>query len=344
MLSPTVKGVVLHLLGLKYNFGQVEVQRGEAELDFNLTEIGLHWSCTRWSTTDSNQVHRGQVEVQRGEAELDFNLAEMDLTEVARGEPALTPLKATESKSKFNEAQPSWTWTWTRWPWAEVARGAAQVHWGQVHRGQVEVQRGEAELNFNLAEMDLASMYLCSSECNFSAMLTSWEASTPRRSRGVLALPTSQHCSRVNDGPPSATSVQCWRVGRQVHRGGAEVYLSSPRVNIAEESVEDHRVQLQCKFDEMEGKYTEAKPRCTCPSYESNLHQVGEVQHLLPLDLMLVHFRPHLCSGYTDQYHSFLQKVKSSMITEQNGILIHQGIFVFHIIYFYCKDNTVTST
>ena len=63
------------------------------------------------------------------------------------------------------------------------------------------------------------------------------------------------------------------------------MYLSSPRVNIAEESVEDHRVQLQCKFDEMEGKYTEAKPRCTCPSYESNLHQVGEVQHLLPLDL-----------------------------------------------------------
>jgi len=38
---------------------------------------------------------------------LDFNLAEMDLTEVARGGPALTPLKATESKSKFNEAQPS---------------------------------------------------------------------------------------------------------------------------------------------------------------------------------------------------------------------------------------------
>ena len=30
---------------------------------------------------------------------MDFNSAEMDLTEVARGEPALTPLKATESKS-----------------------------------------------------------------------------------------------------------------------------------------------------------------------------------------------------------------------------------------------------
>ena len=31
MLSPTVIGVVLHLLGLKSNFGQVEVQRGEAK-------------------------------------------------------------------------------------------------------------------------------------------------------------------------------------------------------------------------------------------------------------------------------------------------------------------------
>ena len=31
--------------------------------------------------------------------------------------------------------------------------------------------------------------------------------------------------------------------------------------------------------------------------------QVGEVQHQLPLNLMLVHFRPHLCSGYTDQYN-----------------------------------------
>ena len=101
----------------------------------------------------------------------------------------------------------------------------------------------------------------------------------------------------------------------------------------------DHRVQLQCKFDEKEGKYTEAKPRCTCPSYESNLHQVGEVQHQLPLDLMLVHFRPHLYYGYTDQYH-YLQQVKSSMITEQSGILIHLGTFVLHTIYFACKGNT----
>ena len=229
----------VQFLNLKFNEAKPS-WTSSWEIELQIAEIELEWSCTRWSTTDSDQVHRGRVEVQRGEAELDFNSAEMDLTEVARGEPALTPLKATESKSKFNEAKPSWTWTWTRWPWAEVARGGEQVH-----QGQAEVQRGEAELNFSLAEM-----YLFSSECNFSAMLTSWEASTPRRSRGVLVLATSQRCSGVNAGSPSATSVQCWRVGRQVHRGEAEVYLSSPRVNIAEESVVDHRVQLQRKFDE----------------------------------------------------------------------------------------------
>ena len=47
MLSSTVIGVELHRLGLKFNFGQVEVQRGEAELNFNLTKIELEWSCTR---------------------------------------------------------------------------------------------------------------------------------------------------------------------------------------------------------------------------------------------------------------------------------------------------------
>ena len=39
MLSSTVIGVELHRLGLKFKFGQVEVQRGEAELNFNLTKI-----------------------------------------------------------------------------------------------------------------------------------------------------------------------------------------------------------------------------------------------------------------------------------------------------------------
>ena len=67
------------------------------------------------------------------------------------------------------------TWTWTRGTWVEVARGGKQVH------------RGVAEV------------YLLSSECNFNAMLTRREASTPRRSRGVLVLSPSQHCARVGE-------------------------------------------------------------------------------------------------------------------------------------------------
>ena len=73
----------------------------------------------------------------------------------------------------------------------------------------------------------------------------------------------------LHSRPPSPS----WRVGRQVHRGGAEVYLSSPRVNIAVESTLIHRVQLQCNVDELGGKYTEAKPRCTCPPHESTLQR-----------------------------------------------------------------------
>ena len=95
----------------------------------------------------------------------------------------------------------------------------------QVHRGQAELQLGRDRL--------------------------------VRLGRQVLVRLGRQHCSGVNASSPSAASVQCWRNGRKVNWGGAEVYLSSViriRVNIAEESVVDHRVQLQCKFDEWEGK------------------------------------------------------------------------------------------
>ena len=97
MLSPTVIGVVLHLLGLKSNFGQVEVWTSTGpKLDF----IGV-------ARGDPPQTPIKSIEAK---------LAEMDLTEVARGGPALTPLKATESKSKFNEAQ------------VQVQQGAAELN------------------------------------------------------------------------------------------------------------------------------------------------------------------------------------------------------------------------
>ena len=50
---------------------------------------------------------------------------------------------------------------------------------------------------------------------------------------------------------------------RQVQRGPAELCLSSYRINNAEESVVDYRVQLQRNVDEEGGKYTEAKPSWT---------------------------------------------------------------------------------
>ena len=73
-------------------------------------EIGLHyWSCTRWSTTDSNQVHRGQVEleVQWGAAEWDFNLT--DCSRVNAGSPSATSVQC-----------------W--WVGRQVHRGEAEVY------------------------------------------------------------------------------------------------------------------------------------------------------------------------------------------------------------------------
>ena len=51
------------------------------------------------------------------------------------------------------------------------------------------------------------------------------------------------------------------------------MYLSSNRVNIAKESGVGHRVQLQGNVNKVGGKYTEAKPRCTCPLTELTLHK-----------------------------------------------------------------------
>ena len=48
---------------------------------------------------------------------------------------------------------------------------------------------------------------------------------------------------------------------RQVQRGAAELYLSSYRINNAEESAVDYRVQLQRNVDEEGGKYTESTLR-----------------------------------------------------------------------------------
>ena len=91
------------------------------------------------------------------------------------------------------------------------------------------------------------------------------------------------------------------------------MYLSSVRVSIAEESVVDHRVQLQYKVYEWEGKYIEVKSieaksksneaqpswtwtwtrwtclRCTCLPTSQLCIQVGEDHVQLLMDFILVH-------------------------------------------------------
>ena len=79
MLSSTVIGVELHRLGLKFNFGQVEVQRGEAELDFNLASMDLIGVCGGSPRATPLKFNFGQVEVQLGFASLNFNLTKIEL-------------------------------------------------------------------------------------------------------------------------------------------------------------------------------------------------------------------------------------------------------------------------
>ena len=263
----------------------------QRRVGLQLGRDGLDWSCTRWTSVDSTQGHRVQVQVQRGAAELN-----LDLDEVA--------LSWSCTRRRTSTSRPSWSST-------RRSRVELQLGRDVLVLLRVQLQCNVDELGGKYTEAEprctcppyestLQSSQRWSTECNFSAMLTSWEASTPRRSRGVLVLPTSQHCRGVCGGSPSATPMQIWREGRQVHRGEAEVYLPFLRVKFA-------------------------------PSrWSTTPITVGlNVSTLSAPPLPWVHWPIPL-----------LQQVKSSMITEQSGILIHLGTFVLHPIYFACKDNT----
>ena len=66
-----------------------------------------------------------------------------------------------------------------------------------------QVQRGKQ------VRLGYASVYFLSSSCNFNAMLTRREASTQRRSRGVLASLRVNIAEESVVKAPSATSAQC---------------------------------------------------------------------------------------------------------------------------------------
>ena len=196
----------------------------------------------------------------------------LDFIGVARGDPPQTPIKSIEAKLKSNEAKPSLTSTWPRWTWLKLHE--VDQRWlhsrplspspSSTRRSRVELGLGRGGLELKLHEEQHKYIEAKSIEAKlkFNEAKPSWTSTWPRW--------TWPQCTCA---PPSATSVQCWQVGRQVHRGGAEVYLPSLRVNIAVESTMVHRVQLQCNVDELGGKYTEAEPRCTCPPHESTLQR-----------------------------------------------------------------------
>ena len=125
-----------------------------------------------------------------------------------------------------------------------------------------------------------------------SAMLTRREASTPRLRLCVLASllvnialklhsEESKYTSatpRCTCFPPRATSTQVRLVQVQVHLGFASVYLNLDSAYLRGVSG-GHLVQLQRNVDEEGGKYTEAKPRCTCLPPSQHCSGVGQVHH-----------------------------------------------------------------
>ena len=182
------------------HWGQVEVQRGEAELDFNLTEMDLSWSCTRWSITDSDQVHRGQVEVRRGEAELDFNLAEMDLiwscTRRRTSTPRPSPSKLSPSPTRRSRVGLGLGWDGLGWDVLVLLRVQLQCN---VYEKGGKYTEAQPRCTCPQFESTLLRSLWWITECNSNAKFTRREASTPRRSRGVLVLPTSQLCIQVGE-------------------------------------------------------------------------------------------------------------------------------------------------
>ena len=222
MLSSTVIGVELHRLGLKFNFCNLKFKlrnwtsncrnwtwvelhevihhrlrsspsrpswssTRRSRVELQLGRDGLDWSCTRWTSVDSAQGHRVQVQVQRGAAELN-----LDLDEVA--------LSWSCTRRRTSTSRPSWSST-------RRSRVELQLGRDVLVLLRVQLQCDVDELGGKYTEAEprctcppyestLQRSLWWITECNSNASLTSRKASTPRRSRGVLVLPTSQTCTK----------------------------------------------------------------------------------------------------------------------------------------------------
>ena len=166
------------------------------------TDFNVNRTVAEADLTDPGWGSTGQVQVRRGEAESDLDLTCTTSAGVARGSTPPTPLKSTKVKSRYNEAKPSCTWTWPRWTWAEVVRGGHhRLHSspprpspGTTRRSRVVPGLGRGGLELKLYEVATED-----STQVHQGYMTRRKASTPRRSRGVLVLSPSQHCARVGE-------------------------------------------------------------------------------------------------------------------------------------------------
>ena len=140
----------------------------------------------------------------------------LNLSGVARGDPPQTPIKSIEAKLKSNEAAPSWTSTWPRWTWLKLHE--VDQRWlhsrppspspSSTRRSRVELGLGRGGLELKLHEEE--NKYI-EAKLKFNEAKPSWTSTWPRCT-----------CS-----PPSATSVQCWRVGRR--KKSTNIYLLKKR-------------------------------------------------------------------------------------------------------------------
>ena len=145
-------------------------------------------------------------------AKRDFKITSMDLSGVACGDLPQTPIKSIEVKLKSNEAASSRVglqfhregldWSCTRWTSVDSTQG----HWVGIG-----VQRGgsRVELQFHWGGLEL-------------------ELHEEEEEKYIAVKLPRCACSSSFECNSSATPVQCWQGGRQVHRGTSRVGLVLP--------------------------------------------------------------------------------------------------------------------
>ena len=114
----------------------------------------------------------------------------------------------------------------SRWNWSLMTRLLAELDFNFTEKDLTEVAHGEqASTRLKATGLELESnKAVAGLNFNFTEVALSWSC-TRRRRKSTLQW----NCRDVLVPPPlSATPVQCWQGGRQVHRGTSRVGLVLP--------------------------------------------------------------------------------------------------------------------